>query len=99
VFDVPSNLKLKGKPLGEYTLVQGLDFGGGNDLSGKAQILLRAAIAAVLNAETFGNLYPISTADIIANTNAALASGNKNAITALAQQLDFTNNFNPCPLN
>jgi len=49
VFTVPGTLTLNGAGLGTYSLLQGLSFQGGNTLSGKAQILLRAAVAAVLS--------------------------------------------------
>jgi hypothetical protein len=87
-------------PMGGFTLVQGLGFKGGNDLSGKAQILIRAAIAAVLNASNSSIQYGMSKTDIINKVNAALAGGDATAITNLGTQLDGLNNgVGGCPLN
>jgi hypothetical protein len=42
--------------------------------------------------------YPLTTAQVIAAVNAALASGNRTTMLALANQLD-THNNRGCPLN
>ena len=93
MFTVPASLRLGDTPLGNFTLLQGLNFQGGNSTSGKAEILLRAAIAAYLNSLHPAFQYPLTPAQVVAQTNAALASGNKMAITALAQTLDMYNNL------
>ena len=80
------------------TLLQTLQGGGGSGTTGAARILLRAAVAALLNAAHPGVDYPRTTAEIIADVNAALATNNRGAILALAGELDDDNNLG-CPLN
>ncbi len=63
-----------------------------------AQILLRAAVAAVLNAADPNVAYPLTEAQIIEEVNAVLASGSRTAMIVLATTLDNYNNY-PCPLN
>jgi hypothetical protein len=83
--------------LGTATLIDALKFKGGSSLTDKKRILLRAAVAALLNAShpdvSFG-----SAADVIAAVNAALASGDADTILQLAESLDERNNAG-CPLN
>ena len=83
--------------LGSSTLMQALAFRGGPMIEGAKQILLRQAVAAVLNAAHPGVDYPLSTAQVISAVNAALASGNRSTILALAGSLDMMNNLG-CPL-
>jgi hypothetical protein len=83
--------------LGSKTLLQGLSLQGGSTLSGGAEILFRAAIAALLNASNPNVAYPLTTAQIIADVNAALATGNRAALIALATTLDGYNNLG-CPI-
>jgi hypothetical protein len=64
---------------------------------GAEQILLRAAVAALLNS-TSGIGYPLSTAAIISEVNAAIATGDRDTILALAATLDSDNNLG-CPLS
>ena len=80
------------------TLVQALGGGGGSSIQGAKTILLRAAVAALLNAGSSGVNYQFTTAQIIAATNAALASNDRATILALAADLDAANNAG-CPLN
>jgi hypothetical protein len=84
--------------LAAKTLLQSLQGGGGSGLEGAAKILLRAAVAALLNAGHSGVNYPRTTAEILADVNAALSSGNRNTMLALATALDNDNNLG-CPLN
>jgi hypothetical protein len=93
VFDVPDSLGLD-----NTTLRQALDFGGGSGVSGASRTLLRAAVAAVLNASYPGSGYPLSAAQVIAEVNAALASGDRAQILAEATRLDTFNNLG-CFLN
>jgi hypothetical protein len=81
-----------------YTLLQALEFGGGPGVSGATQNLLRAAVAAVLNASNSDVAYPRTRAAIVTAVNAAIASGNRNTMLALAGELDADNNLG-CPLN
>jgi hypothetical protein len=98
VFSKSSLYSVGGKKLSAYSLVDGLGFKGGSDLSGAAQILLRAAIAGELNAKYSGMNYPMTAGDIVTAVNNALASGNRDTIIALATQLDNNNNLG-CTLN
>lgn len=88
VFDVPDTFGLDTK-----TLLQALSFQGGPGLSGKAQILLRAAVAALLNESRFGASFgDFTLAQLVTNVNNALASGSGSAMTDLATVLDNWNN-------
>ena len=80
------------------TLLEALEFGGGSGVSGATRILLRAAVAAVLNAASPGVGYPMSVASIVSDVNAAIATADRGAILALASSLDAANNLG-CPLN
>jgi len=91
VFDVPDSYGMDNQ-----TLLQALSFQGGSGTVGAAEILLRASVAALLNSSSVN--YPITTADLIAQVNAALASGNRGTMLTLAAQLDLYNNLG-CPLN
>ena len=79
-------------------LLDSLSFGGGPDLSGAAEILLRAATAALLNASHPNVSYPRPPSTVIADVNGALASQNRDVMLALAAALDADNNLG-CPLN
>jgi hypothetical protein len=83
--------------LADDTLLQSLAYGGGSDLRGAAEILLRAGTAALLNAAHPGVAYPRSPESVIADVNAALA-GTRDSMLALAAALDADNNRG-CPLN
>jgi len=93
VFDVPDNYEL-----GNYTLLQALSFRGGTGTADAAQILLRSAVSALLNASSQEVNYPLMTSQVIAQVNAALASNNRSTIIDLATKLDNYNNLG-CPLN
>jgi hypothetical protein len=80
------------------TLVGALNYRGGSGTRGAAQILLRAAVAALLNAASPDVDYPLTTAQVISQVNAALASNNRDTMLALASTLDSYNNLS-CPLN
>lgn len=84
--------------LASRTLLQTLQGGGGPGTLGAARILLRAAVAALLNAAHPDVDYPRTTAEIIMDVNAALASNDRDTILELAGELDDDNNFG-CPLN
>lgn len=84
--------------LGSKTLLEALSFGGGSSLTAKKQILLRAAVASLLNSAHPDVDFDQTTAEVIATVNAALALTDGNAITAIAGDLDDSNNAG-CPLN
>jgi hypothetical protein len=94
VFTIPSCLSgctKNGKSFAANTLLQALSFQGGNTLCGGAEILLRAAAAAYLN--TLRVNYPLTTAQVVADVNTALASCNRATIVAEAGVLDTNNNL------
>ena len=93
VFDVPNSFGLDNK-----TLLQALSFKGNSSLSGAAQILLRAAVAALLNASSPDVDYPRTVNEIITDVNAALASNSRSTMLNLAASLDADNNLG-CPLS
>jgi hypothetical protein len=80
------------------TLLDALNYGGGPETTGAARILLRAAVAALLNAAQPDVDYQLTVAQVISQVNTALASGNRNTMLNLASQLDRYNNAG-CPLN
>jgi hypothetical protein len=87
---------------GSATFGDALSFQGGSGLDGAFQILMRASVAAFLNAAHEGVGYPLrrfsEPGTIQADVNAALASGSRAQMLALATQLDGFNNLG-CPLN
>lgn len=103
------NVDPKGFTLGDFeakwgnsTFLDALKFKGGSGLDGAFQILMRASAASALNAaderldfplRRFGNPFNIQ-----AQVNAALASGDRATMLALATELDDYNNAD-CPLN
>jgi hypothetical protein len=84
--------------LASQSLLQSLQGGGGPGTLGAAKILLRAAVAALLNAAHSGVDYPRTSAQIISDVNAALTSNNRDAMLTLATSLDDDNNLG-CPLH
>ena len=80
-------------PLKNKTLLEALNFPGGDTLREKAQILLRAAVAALLNASHPDVNYPRSALEVIDDVNNALASQNVVTIINLAEALDADNNL------
>lgn len=93
-------------PYSSRTLLQALNLRGGPGVDGAKQILLRAAVAAVLNAAHDSLEYPYRRHDpgfngepaIVPTVNSLLASGNRQAMLAFASDLDKANNLG-CPLN
>ena len=84
---IPSYLAFRNE-----TLLDALQGGGGPGLDGKTRILLRAATAALLNADNGTPPYPVSEGEVISRTNAALATLDEAAITRLATAFDMWNN-------
>jgi hypothetical protein len=87
VFTLPSCVE----NVGSATLLEALSFQGGSGVNGAAHILLRAAVAGLLNSVKVN--YPLSTAQVISQVNAALASCERPAILTLASTLDGLNNL------
>jgi hypothetical protein len=79
--------------LGNASLLAALDFDGGDGACGAARILLRAAVAALLNAASPEVDYPFTTQEVIGSVNAVLQSCNRDALTTLASELDRANNL------
>jgi hypothetical protein len=75
------------------TLLQALNFGGGPGVTGAKQILLRAAVASLLNSASSSIYYVLTPSQVIVQVNAALATNNRAVILALATQLDNYNNL------
>jgi Prealbumin-like fold domain len=84
--------------LASSTLLDALRFKGGSTVTEAKQILLRQAVAALLNAAHPGVAYPRTTAQVTAAVNAALASNDRTTILELASALDADNNLG-CPLS
>lgn len=102
VFNVPATFPdgSDGTSLAGSSLAGALAFQGGSTLNGSAQILLRAAVAGLLNSTSSGVAYPMTTAQIISSVNAALSSGDRNTIITLATAIDNANNgLGGCPLS
>lgn len=93
VFDVPDAYGLD-----DDTLLDALWYGGGPGEVGAAQILLRAAVASLLNAGHPDIDFPQTETEIIAAVNAALNSGDRGAMIDLAGALDDSNNLG-CPID
>ena len=94
IFDVP------GTTFDNETLLQALQGQGGPGIDGATEILLRAAVASMLNAATgSGVTFSLTQAQIVAQVNAALATGDRATILALAADLDARNNAGSCPLS
>jgi hypothetical protein len=74
------------------TLLEGLSGGGGDDLEGAQKILIRAAIASLLNAQHDLVPFEYDEDEIIDMVNDALATGDRDIILALADYLDELNN-------
>ena len=91
VFTLPNGVL--NNQLGDDTLLQALGYPGGDNLLGAAQILLRAGVASLLNsAHPDVDDFPRTTAEVIADVNAALATKDRATILALASELDADNN-------
>jgi len=102
VFDVPDDwddLNGDGEP---DTLLDALKYKGGPGPEGAARILLRAAVATLLNsayddANSAGWGWGWWTINLTTQVNDNLASGNRGGMLQLAQGLDGLNNMG-CPL-
>ena len=98
VFNLNGFTNLDGNSTPNDTLLDALNYQGGNTLAGAAQILLRAAAASVLNAANPNITFPRTVAQIQSAVNAALASNDRDTMLNLGSDLDKENNRR-CPLN
>jgi hypothetical protein len=80
------------------TLLDALNYKGGTGATGALRILLRSAVAALLNAASPDVAYSLTTAQVIDQFNAAVASGDRDTMLQLAATLDGYNNAG-CPLS
>ena len=74
------------------TLLEALKYKGGEDLSGMAQNLLRAAAAALLNAAHPEVNYPLSVAEVVNLVNNALTQ-DRDTMENLKDEFDTYNNL------
>jgi hypothetical protein len=80
--------------LKDDTFIEALNYGGGPGVRGGQMILLRQAVAALLNETVYGSAFGpyLTTDDLIDAVNEALGSGDKTTMTTLAGTLDWWNN-------
>jgi hypothetical protein len=83
--------------LGSTSLIDALSFHGGPTLTDAKQILLRHAVAALLNAAHPGVDFGMTTAEVISLVNTALASTDRQTILAAKDVLAGLNEAG-CPL-
>ncbi|GAB3747442.1 hypothetical protein [Lysobacter olei] len=82
------------------TFLEALNYGGGPGVAGATQILLRAAVASLLNAEALGNAFEDDPSQIIGSTVDRLESQWRPTILTRATYFDSINNGpEGCPLN
>ena len=94
----PDRPRSPGQRIPTIPFVDAMSFGGGPSTTDKAKLLLHHAVAALLNSTSPDVDYPWLTADVISETNAALASGDKAEMQTLKNVFDADNNAG-CPLN
>lgn len=75
------------------TLQVALTYSGGPTLQDAKNVLLRQAAAAYLNSVRLSGAYPLTTAQVVAGVNAALASNDRQTILDYAATLDGYNNL------
>jgi len=96
--DDPFNFPAELADFREITLLEALRFHGGKGVEGAARILLRAAVAGLLNYESLstGNPefeYPMTYYEIVSQVNSALASGDRDTMLDLKDIIDDYNNL------
>ena len=97
-FSVPSKYQDFNKDSECDTLIEALNYigKGGKEEdkdSGMARILLRAAVAALLNAAHDEVNYPLTVVQVVNQVDSALASGNPDTMETLKDELDGYNNL------
>jgi hypothetical protein len=93
VFNTADLTALGGSTLANTTLLQALSFSGGPTVLDAAHVLLRQAVAAVLDSYSPLDNYSLTATQVINMTNTALASGNRGTILALESLFDSLNNI------
>jgi hypothetical protein len=87
-------------PMASDTLLSALKYGGGSGFDGAVRILLRSAVAALLNAANQNVSYELSVPQVALGVNLAIQSRDRNAVLALAYLLEAANNGRGgCPLS
>jgi hypothetical protein len=94
VFVVPSELS----DLADDTLLDVFYYHGGGDVAGAARMLLRAGVAAMLNACDEDISYPMSEAAVVDAVSAALGTLDRQELLELRTTLQMYNSYG-CPLN
>jgi len=79
------------------TLDDALNFQGGDDFCGKAEILFRAAVASLLNSAHPSVDFPMTLEEVVLMVDSALASCDEDVYTGVGGELDYLNNLG-CPL-
>lgn len=82
----------------DTTLLAALSFKGGPGVDGAEQILLKQAVASLLNAASGAVDFPLTSAEVTSQVVFALQSGDREVMLSLASTLDAYNNQG-CPLN
>jgi hypothetical protein len=80
------------------SLLDALKLKGGSGVDGAVRILVRAAVASLLNSTSTGVASPVWATQSILDVNQAITNGDRDAILALADNLDLNNNL-ICPMN
>lgn len=82
----------------DATFLTALSFQGGPGVDGAKRILMKQAIASLLNATSTGVDFPLTSAQVIQQVTFALNTGDREVMLSLASTLDAYNNQG-CPLN
>jgi uncharacterized repeat protein (TIGR01451 family) len=98
VFTIPACLQSCSENYLNITLLPTLSFMGGKTLCQKTEILLRAGVAAYLNAQSTCVQYPLNAGQVVTEVNAALASCDSATMIAETTRLDGFNNLT-CPIS
>jgi hypothetical protein len=97
VFTIPECLSGCDPDLASTMLIDALDYPGGDGICGGARILLRAAVAGILNASYPDFEYPQALAEVLAETDEALGTCDRDMMIGLGETIDENNNLG-CPL-
>jgi hypothetical protein len=76
--------------------MEALRYGGGFGTQGAKRLLLRSAVAALLNSTQLN--YPLTEHEVISITNIALHSNSRFVMFTVRFVFDFFNNHGRCPL-
>jgi hypothetical protein len=79
------------------TLLEALNYPGGPGVTGATQILLRAAVAALLNASSPDVSFPVSVGHVVDTTISRIETQYRPTILTRADYFDSINNLG-CPL-